>query len=264
MQQVTPQSLSALKQRGEKFSCVTAYDATFASLLAQAGVEAILVGDSLGMVLQGHRDTLPVTVKEMAYHVRCARRGSADALLIGDLPFMSYATTEDTLRNAAELMQAGAQMVKLEGGRWLCESIDKLTERGIPVCAHLGLTPQSVNSLGGFKVQGKSTEGAKKITEEASEVQSAGASLLVLECVPRSLARAITLQLDIPVIGIGAGPDTDAQVLVLHDLLGLNPKPPRFVKNFMAGQASIKEAIEAFTSAVKNGQFPAPEHSFEP
>lgn len=263
MAQVTAQSLRQLKQAGEKFTCVTAYDATFAACIAGAGVETILVGDSLGMVLQGHADTLPVTIDDMAYHISAVARGSGDALVIGDMPFMSYATTEQTLANAAHLMRAGAHMVKLEGGAWLCESINRLTQRGIPVCAHLGLTPQSVNTLGGFKVQGRSEAAAKRILDDAHEVEAAGAELLVLECIPRDLAARISSQLGIPVIGIGAGPDTDAQVLVLHDLLGLTPRPPRFVRNFMAGQDSIEAAIRGFVSAVKSGEFPAPEHCFE-
>lgn len=262
MAQVTAQSLRQLKQQGEKFACVTAYDASFAACIAAAGVETILVGDSLGMVLQGHRDTLPVTMEHMAYHVASASRGNGDALLIGDMPFMSYATTEQTLDNAAQLMRAGAHMVKLEGGAWLSDSIYKLTQRGIPVCGHLGLTPQSVNTLGGFKVQGRSESDARRIVDDAREVEAAGADLLVLECIPRELAREVSKQLAIPVIGIGAGPDTDAQVLVLHDLLGLTARPPRFVKNFMTGQSSIEGAISAFASAVKSGQFPAKEHCF--
>lgn len=263
MPRITPQILGAMKQSGEKFSCVTAYDATFASIVDQAGIETILVGDSLGMVLQGHSDTLPVTVSDMMYHISSARRGSRDALLIGDMPFMSYATLDDALQNGAALMRAGAQMIKLEGGAWLCPSIEALSTRGIPVCAHLGLTPQSVNALGGFKVQGKTPEAARKILEEARAVEAAGASLLVIECVPRSLAADITRSVRIPVIGIGAGPDTDGQVLVLHDLLGLNPAPPRFVRNFMNGQPSIQSAIRAFGAAVKSGEFPATEHCFD-
>ncbi len=263
MPRITAHSLRQLKQQGEKFVCVTAYDASFAAVIAGAGIETMLVGDSLGMVLQGHRDTLPVTIEQMAYHVEAVCRGNTGSLVLGDMPFMSYATTEQTLVNAAKLMRAGAHMVKLEGGAWLSNSIQKLTERGIPVCAHLGLTPQSVNTLGGFKVQGRSDTTARRIVDDALEVEAAGASLLVLECIPADLAGDISRQLAIPVIGIGAGPDTDAQVLVLHDLLGLNPRPPRFVKNFLEGQSSIESAIKAFAEAVKAGHFPAPEHCFE-
>lgn len=262
MPQVTAQSLLELKQRREKFVCVTAYDAGFAAVIARAGAETILIGDSLGMVVQGHRDTLPVTMDNMVYHIEAVSRGVSGPLLIGDLPFMSYPDPAQALDNGARLMRAGAHMVKLEGGSWLCDSIGKLTQCGIPVCAHLGLTPQSVNVLGGFKVQGRSEPAARRITDDAREVEAAGASMLVLECVPRQLAAAISQQLTIPVIGIGAGPDTDAQVLVLHDLLGVTPGPPRFVKNFMAGQDSIEKAIRAFSSAVKSGEFPAAEHCF--
>jgi 3-methyl-2-oxobutanoate hydroxymethyltransferase len=257
------QSLRQLKQQGEKFSCVTAYDASFAAAISRAGIETILVGDSLGMVLQGHSDTLPVTMQDMIYHIEAVSRGNTHAMVIGDMPFMSYATTGQTLDNAARLMRAGAQMVKLEGGTWLSESIHQLTVRGIPVCAHLGLTPQSVNTLGGFKVQGRSEAAASRILADAQEVESAGASLLVLECIPRSLAATISRQLSIPVIGIGAGPDTDAQVLVLHDLLGVTPRPPRFVKNFMEGENSIEGALRAFSAAVKSGEFPTEVHSFK-
>lgn len=263
MPQVTAQSLRQLKQQGEKFVCVTAYDAGFAAVIGRAGVETILVGDSLGMVVQGHRDTLPVTMDHMTYHIEAVSRGNTNSLLIGDLPFMSYANPEQTLHNAARLMQAGAHMVKLEGGAWLCDSINQLTERGIPVCAHLGLTPQSVNTLGGFKVQGRSESAASRIIDDAHQVEAAGASLLVLECIPQQLAATISGQLSIPVIGIGAGPGTDAQVLVLHDLLGVTASPPRFVKNFMAGQDSIENGIRAFSNAVKNGEFPGDEHSFD-
>ncbi len=262
MPQVTAQSLLKLKQQGEKFVCVTAYDAGFAAVIARAGVETVLIGDSLGMVVQGHRDTLPVTMDHMVYHIEAVSRGNVDSLLIGDLPFMSYPDAGQTLHNAARLMRAGAHMVKLEGGSWLCDSINKLTQRGIPVCAHLGLTPQSVNVLGGFKVQGRSESAARRISDDAHEVEAAGASMLVLECVPQKLAAAISQQLTIPVIGIGAGPDTDAQVLVLHDLLGITLNPPRFVKNFMAGQDSVENAIKAFSYAVKSGEFPGAEHSF--
>ena len=263
MSRITAHFLRQLKQQGEKFVCVTAYDASFAAVIAGAGIEAMLVGDSLGMVLQGHRDTLPVTIEQMVYHVEAVCRGNTESLVLGDMPFMSYATTELALVNATQLMRAGAHMVKLEGGAWLSDSIHKLKECGIPVCAHLGLTPQSVNTLGGFKVQGRSDADARRIVDDSLEVEAAGASLLVLECIPAYLAANISRQLSIPVIGIGAGPDTDAQVLVLHDLLGLNPQPPRFVKNFLQGQPSIESAIKAFAEAVKTGQFPAAEHCFE-
>jgi len=263
MAKVTVTTLERMKATGEKFVCITAYDATFARLVSEAGAETILVGDSLGMVLQGHDSTIPVTVEDMAYHTACVARGSGPTLLIADLPFMSYDTPEHALRNATRLMQAGAQMIKLEGGVWLSDTISMLVERGIPVCAHLGLTPQSVNAFGGFKVQGRTPKEAKSILADAVEIQDAGASLLVLECIPAPLAADISSKLDIPVIGIGAGAGTDAQVLVLHDLLGLSPRTPRFVRNFMQGQGTVQEALAAFVQAVKQGEFPAAEHTYE-
>ena len=263
MAQVTVNTLRKLKESGEKFCCITAYDATFARLVSEAGAETILVGDSLGMVLQGHDSTIPVTVEDMAYHTACVSRGNTGALVIADMPFMSYATPEQTMDSATLLMQSGAQMVKMEGGTWLSDSIHNLVERGIPVCAHLGLTPQSVNVFGGYRVQGRTPKGAKSILADAVEIQDAGASLLVLECVPSELAADISSKLQIPVIGIGAGPGTDAQVLVMHDLLGLGDHKPRFVQNFMEGQGSVQAALRAFVDAVKSGAYPAPEHAYE-
>ncbi|MFN3162125.1 MAG: 3-methyl-2-oxobutanoate hydroxymethyltransferase [Pseudohongiellaceae bacterium] len=256
-------SLQKLKQQGEKFSCLTAYDACFASILGDAGVEVILVGDSLGMVLQGHDSTLPVTMEDMIYHVECVKRGNKGALLIADLPFMSYASETQTLENAARLMRAGGQVVKLEGGGWIANTTHLLAERGIPVCAHMGLTPQSINRIGGFHVQGRDTSQAQLILEEAQMLQDAGASLLLLECVPRDLARTISESLEIPVIGIGAGPDTDGQIMVLHDVLGVSPITPKFVKNFLIESSNgIPGAIEAYVQAVKAKSFPADEHCF--
>jgi 3-methyl-2-oxobutanoate hydroxymethyltransferase len=223
----------------------------------------MLVGDSLGMVLQGHDSTIPVTIDDMAYHTTCVARGNVGAMVIGDMPFMSYTTAEQALENATILMQAGAQMVKMEGGTWLSESIQMLVERGVPVCAHLGLTPQSVNVFGGFRVQGRTPKGAKSILADAVEIQDAGASLLVLECVPTELAADISEKLTIPVIGIGAGAGTDAQVLVMHDMLGLSGHTPRFVKNFMEDQATIQDALRAFVEAVKAGEYPTSEHSYQ-
>ncbi len=263
MAKVTVNTLQTLKENGEKFCCITAYDATFARLISEAGAETMLVGDSLGMVLQGHDSTLPVTIEDMAYHTACVIRGNTDSLVIGDMPFLSYTTPEQTLDSAMILMQAGAHMVKMEGGTWLSESIAMLVERGVPVCAHLGLTPQSVNVFGGFRVQGRTPKGAKSILADAVEIQDAGASLLVLECIPSELAADISEKLRIPVIGIGAGPGTDAQVLVMHDMLGLTEHSARFVQNFMAGSASIQDALRAFVQAVKAGEYPRPEHSYE-
>tara|TARA_R110002110_G_scaffold362241_1_gene571980 strand:+ start:37563 stop:38354 length:792 start_codon:yes stop_codon:yes gene_type:complete len=262
MGKTTISTLEKLKAAGEKFVCITAYDATFATLVSRAGAETILVGDSLGMVLQGHDSTLPVTIDHMAYHTECVCRANTDALVIADMPFMTYPTPEQAMSNATRLMQAGAQMVKMEGGTWLSDTISMLVERGIPVCAHLGLTPQSVNTFGGFKVQGRTPKEAKSILADAVEIQDAGASLLVLECVPSALASDISDKLDIPVIGIGAGPGTDAQVLVMHDLLGLSDHTARFVQNFMQGQDTIQGALQAFVAAVKAGDYPKEEHSY--
>lgn len=262
MGKITISTLDKMKANGEKFVCITAYDATFSRIISDVGAETILVGDSLGMVLQGHDSTIPVTIDAMAYHTECVCRGDPRSLVIADMPFMSYASTEQAMESATQLMQAGAHMVKLEGGAWLSDTISSLVERGIPVCAHLGLTPQSVNVFGGFKVQGRTPKAAKSIRAEAVEIQDAGASLLVLECIPANLAADISSKLDIPVIGIGAGRDTDGQVLVMHDLLGLSEHTPRFVENFMAGQASIKDGLQAFVEAVKSGDYPKDEHTY--
>ena len=263
MAKVTISTLDKMKAAGEKFVCITAYDATFARIISEAGAETMLVGDSLGMVLQGHDSTIPVTMDHMAYHTECVCRAANGALVIADMPFMTYTSPDQAMANATRLMQAGAQMVKMEGGTWLSGTISKLVERGIPVCAHLGLTPQSVNTFGGFKVQGRTPKEAKSILADAVEIKDAGASLLVLECVPSHLASDISRKLDIPVIGIGAGPGTDAQVLVMHDLLGLSEHTARFVRNFMAGQATIQDGIKAFVDAVKTGDYPQEEHSYQ-
>jgi 3-methyl-2-oxobutanoate hydroxymethyltransferase len=263
MAKITITQLQAKKAAGEKFAVVTAYDATFSRLAARAGIEAILVGDSLGNVLQGHDSTLPVTLADMAYHVASVARGNEGCLIIGDFPFGSYSTPAQTLDSAATLMRAGAHMVKLEGGTWLLDSIRQLNERGIPVCGHLGLTPQSVNVFGGYKVQGRQPDQAQRLLDDAKAVEAAGAGLLVLECVPRALAATISQALRIPVIGIGAGPATDAQVLVLHDLLGLNERAPKFVRDFMAGAGSVQAALTNYRNAVLDGSFPAPEHCFD-
>ena len=262
MGKVTISTLDKKKAAGEKFVCITAYDATFARIISEAGAETILVGDSLGMVLQGHDSTIPVTIDDMAYHTESVCRAAPESLVIADMPFMSYTTPEQTMVNATHLMQAGAQMVKMEGGTWLSDTISMLVERGIPVCAHLGLTPQSVNTLGGFKVQGRTPKEAKSILADAVEIQDAGASLLVLECIPAHLAADISRKLSIPVIGIGAGAGTDAQVLVMHDLLGLSDHTARFVHNFMAGQSTIQGALKAFVDAVKTGDYPREEHTY--
>ena len=263
MKTTTASSLSAMKANGEKFAVITAYDFTFSKLIENAEIEVILVGDSLGNVIQGRDSTIPVTVDEMAYHTEAVKRGNNRALLVTDMPFMSYANEVQALENAATLMQAGAQMVKLEGGEWLAETVHLLTERGIPVCGHVGLTPQSVHKLGGYKVQGKEEQAAAQMIADAKALESAGAELIVVECVPSSLGRELSEVLDIPVIGIGAGPDTDAQVLVLHDMLGISQRLPRFSKNFLDDNLSIQEAIIAYGNAVRSGTFPAAEHCFK-
>ncbi len=260
MPDVTLTTLQALKQRGEKIVMLTSYDATFATAACAAGVEVLLVGDSLGNVLQGHDSTLPVSVTDMAYHTACVKRGNRGALILADLPFMSYATLEQALDSSAALMRAGAHMVKLEGGAWLADTVRRLADNGIPACVHLGLTPQSVNVFGGYKVQGRDEARAREMREAAQALEQAGAAMLLLECVPSPLAAEISRAARVPVIGIGAGAETDGQVLVLHDLLGLNPRPARFVRNFMTGQDSIQAALAAYARAVKDGQFPAPEH----
>ncbi|MCW3172492.1 3-methyl-2-oxobutanoate hydroxymethyltransferase [Shewanella subflava] len=263
MSKVTSSTLMKFKQEGKKFTALTAYDASFAGAFDSEGIDVLLVGDSMGMVLQGHDDTLPVTVADIAYHTACVRRGISRALLIADMPFMSYSTPQQTMENAAKLMQAGANMVKVEGGHWLLESVKMLTERGIPVCAHLGLTPQSVHVFGGFKVQGRDADNAQRILDEAKALQAAGAQLLVLECIPATLAKAITEALTIPVIGIGAGADTDGQILVMHDVLGISSGYiPRFSKNYLKQTGEIRSAIRAYIDEVANGSFPAEEHIF--
>ena len=264
MPAITLTTLQSLKQKGEKITMLTCYDATFAHACNQAGVEVLLVGDSLGMVLQGHDSTLPVTTAEMAYHVACVKRGNQDALILADMPFMANATLEQTLNNSALLMKAGAHMVKVEGAVWLAESIRVMTERGIPVCAHMGLTPQTVNVLGGYKVQGRNENQARQMRADAIALEQAGAAMLLLECVPSELAAEITHAVKIPVIGIGAGSETDGQVLVLHDMLGLSltGRSPKFVKNFMTGQPDIHSAISAYVAEVKAVSFPGTEHGF--
>ncbi|HBB77385.1 3-methyl-2-oxobutanoate hydroxymethyltransferase [Stutzerimonas xanthomarina] len=264
MSDVTLTTLRGLKQKGEKIAMLTCYDATFAKTASEAGVEMLLIGDSLGMVLQGHDSTLPVTVAEMAYHTACVKRGNRGAMIVADLPFMANATIEQTLKNSAILMQAGANVIKVEGTAWLAESITLLAERGIPVCAHMGLTPQAVNVFGGYKVQGRGEAKAQQMVEDARALEAAGAAMLLLECVPSELAARITRAVEIPVIGIGAGSDTDGQVLVMHDMLGLSlsGRAPKFVKNFMAEHGDIAKAFGAYVAAVKAGEFPAAEHGF--
>jgi len=264
MMRTTLSQLQALRDRGEKIAVLTCYDASFAALLEAQGVEVLLVGDSLGMVLQGHETTLPVTIAEMIYHTKCVARGAKQAFIMADMPFgTSQVSPRETFAYAVQLMAAGAQMVKLEGGAEMAETIKFLTSRGVPVCAHIGLTPQSVHQLGGYKVQGKTSAAAAKLLADALLLQEAGAGLLLMEAVPAALASEITAQLRIPTIGIGAGVDCSGQVLVLHDMLGIYPgKKARFVKDFMVGATSIAEAVAHYVNAVKAAQFPAQAHSF--
>ena len=253
-----------MQERNEKIVMLTAYDSSFAALCEAAGVEMLLIGDSLGMVMQGHDSTLPVSLDDVIYHAACVARGSQQALIIADMPFGTYQESpEQAFRNAVPLMSAGAQMVKLEGGRVMLDTIRFLVERGIPVCGHVGLTPQSVHQLGGYRVQGKTEDTARRVLDDAKAVEEAGAALIVLEAIPAALAADVTRALEIPTIGIGAGVDCAGQVLVLQDMLDIYPgRKARFVRNFMAGAPSIKAAIQAYVQAVKQKQFPAPEHSF--
>lgn len=261
---ITLDTLRRMKSRGEKFACLTAYDASFAAILAQAGVELLLVGDSLGMVIQGQDTTLPVTLDEMIYHTRAVRRGAGAAFVMTDMPFMSDATPEQAMHSAGRLMkEGGAQMVKLEGGAPVVETVRMLAQRGVPVCAHLGLLPQSIHKLGGYRVQGKDDEAAAQIEQDAHAMQAAGADMVLLECVPAGLAAKITADLSIPVIGIGAGAQCDAQVLVLYDMLAITPgKRPRFSHDFLQQAGSIPEAVVSYVTAVKDGSFPGPQQSF--
>lgn len=261
---VTLPRLLEMHARGEPIAMLTCYDASFAALLDDCGVDVLLVGDSLGMVIQGERSTLPVTVEHVAYHTKCVAQNARRAWLIADMLFGSYQGSPlAAYDNAARLLAAGAQMVKVEGGAWLAPTVRRLVTRGIPVCAHLGLTPQSVHALGGYRVQGRSDEAAAQLKRDAAALQDAGATMLVLELVPAALAAEITRSLAIPTIGIGAGADCSGQVLVLHDMLDVFPgRKPRFVRNFMAGAASIRAAIEAYVAAVKARSFPGPEHAY--
>jgi len=264
--QLTVPKLREMKTASEKIAAITAYDASFARAIDAAGIDVILVGDSLGMVMQGKGSTVPVTVDDIVYHTACVAGGSGSALLIADMPFQSFATPERALDAATLLVaEGGASMVKLEGAGFVLDSISFLSERDIPVCAHLGLTPQSVMKLGGYRVQGRDGDAAKKMLADAKAVEAAGADCLVLECVPRGLAEEITRSIGIPTIGIGAGPYCDGQILVLYDMLGMNSghRRPRFVKDFMAGVGSIQGAFEAYAKAVRESTFPTLEHSYE-
>ena len=262
---ITLSNLHKMMREGERITMLTCYDASFASLLDGAGVDTLLIGDSLGNVLQGHESTLPVTLRDMVYHTGCVARGAKRSFIIGDMPFGTFQISpQEAFRNAAEIMAAGAQMVKIEGGRPMLETIAFLTERGIPVCGHLGLTPQSVHQLGGYKVQGKAEDDAQRLLDDARILEEAGAGMIVLEAIPASLASQVTAAAKVPTIGIGAGVDCHGQVLVLHDMLDVYPgKKAKFVKNFMkAAAGSIQDAVALYVAEVRSGKFPGREHSF--
>ncbi len=261
---VTVATLRKMKAEGEKIACLTAYDASFAAVLDEAGVDVMLVGDSLGMVVQGHETTVPVTVDDIVYHSRAVASRCRRALLMADMPFMSYTSTKQAMASAARLMQEGmAQIVKLEGDARQVEVVSKLAEHGVPVCAHIGLQPQLVHKLGGYRVQGRDPRQAEAMMKDAVALERAGADMLLLECVPALLADEITAELDIPVIGIGASGGCDGQILVLQDILGITPgRAPGFVRNFMEGQESIQAAVKAYVDAVRSGRFPAEQHLF--
>ena len=253
-----------MKADGDPIACLTAYDASFAALVDAGGTDLVLVGDSLGMVIQGHDTTVPVTVADVIYHTRNVARGLRRAFLVADMPFMSYTTTEQALRNAVQLMQdGGAMMIKLEGGEGQLEIVEHLARHDIPVCAHLGLKPQSVHKIGGFRVQGREPEAAKGMLDSARRLQDAGADIVLLECVPNEVGRDVTAELEVPVIGIGAGPDVDGQIHVLYDMLDITRgRKPKFVRNFMEGLDSPEAAVAAYVRAVKDRSYPAPEHCF--
>jgi len=257
-------TLHKMKAEGEAIACLTAYDASYALLVDRARTDLVLVGDSLGMVVQGHDTTVPVTVNDIIYHTRNVARGLRRSFLVADMPFMSYTTPDQALENAVHLMQeGGAMMIKLEGGEGQIDIVRHLARHDIPVCAHLGLKPQSVHKIGGFKVQGREPEKAKQMIDSARRLQDAGADIVLLECVPNELGQAVTDVLDVPVIGIGAGPHVDGQILVLYDILDITQgRTPRFVKNFMAGHDAPLDAISAYVRAVKDGSYPSPEHCF--
>ena len=261
---ITVRRLAEMKQANEKIACLTAYDASFAQLLERADVDVVLVGDSLGMVIQGEETTLPVSVDDMLYHTQCVAKGLKNALLITDMPFLSFTSEEEAVLNAGLFMkQGGAHMVKLEGGIDQADTVSALNKNGIPVCAHLGLQPQYVHKIGGYRVQGREQEDADKMLDDALALQQAGADLMLLECVPEELAGKITRALDIPVIGIGASAECDGQILVLYDILDISLGiRPKFSKNFMESSNSIEEAIRQYVKAVKRGEFPAAEHVF--
>lgn len=261
---VTTSTLLKMKEQGQKITALTAYDASFAKLFDEQGVDMMLIGDSLGMVLQGSDDTLTVTIDDIAYHTRAVRKGTQRSFVVADMPFMTYSTPEQAFINAGKLMAAGASMVKVEGGDWLLDTISALNQRGVPVCGHLGLTPQSVHVFGGFKVQGRTDMQAEILLDHAKALVQAGIQLLVLECVPTGLAEKISKAVKIPVIGIGAGPKTDGQILVMHDMFGISANyMPKFSKNYLEETGDIREAVKSYIQEVQNGTFPSELHSFD-
>ncbi|AHG60175.1 3-methyl-2-oxobutanoate hydroxymethyltransferase [Buchnera aphidicola] len=263
MEYVTISTLNNWKQKKNKFAAVTAYDFSFARLFSNQGIPVMLIGDSLGMTIQGHSSTLPVKIKDIEYHTRAVRKGAPHSFLLSDLPFMSYCETKQALKNTAKIIQSGANMIKIEGGKWLKKIIKELCDRSILVCGHIGLTPQSFNYLSGYKVQGKEKKDENRLIDEAFLLEEAGIKMLVVECIPSILAQKITNNLSIPVIGIGAGKNTDGQILVMQDLLGITEgKTPKFVKNFLTGSSSIQEAIKKYINEVKEGVYPNPKYSF--
>ncbi|MCA2016348.1 3-methyl-2-oxobutanoate hydroxymethyltransferase [Vibrio tritonius] len=262
MKRITINDLMKWKREGKKFASIATYDASFAQVFESQEMPVLLVGDSLGMVLQGENDTLAVTVDDIVYHTRCVRKGSPNSLLMADMPFMSYVTPEEACENAARIMRSGANMVKIEGGEWLVDTVKKLTERSVPVCVHLGLTPQAVNVLGGYKIQGREQDQAEQLLRTSLALQSAGAQLIVLECVPAALAAKITESVDIPVIGIGAGNQTDGQILVMHDIFGISANyMPKFSKNFLEETGNIHKAAAKYIADVCSGHFPDEKHT---
>ena len=263
MKKINIKKLHTMKRENKKITALTAYDFSFAKLLSDADIDIILVGDSLGNVIQGHKNTIPVTVADICYHTKIVSKGTTSPMIMADMPFLSYATLDKALENASAIMQSGAEMVKIEGGKWTANITSELATRGIPICCHLGLTPQYIHKIGSYSVQGREEKIAKDIITDALNLEQAGADLLILECVPTSLAAKITSQLAIPTIGIGAGKFTDGQVLVTHDILGLSQLTPKFTKNFMSNSDSIAKAIELFKESVRSGEFPDEESSFE-
>jgi 3-methyl-2-oxobutanoate hydroxymethyltransferase len=261
---VTITTLVGMKAEGKAIACLTAYDASFANLVDEAGIDLVLVGDSLGMVIQGHPTTVPVTVDDVVYHCKAVARGLTRSFLVADMPFLSYTTPMEAMGNARRLMQEGrAKMVKLEGGAMQVDVVEYLASRDVPVCAHIGLKPQSVHKLGGYKIQGRDRATAKQMLLDAKALERAGADIVLLECIPNELGAKITSELKVPVIGIGAGPDADGQILVLYDILNITiGRKPRFAQDFTDGGRSPIEAVKAYVEAVRSGAYPAPEHCF--